>query len=48
MVPDISVALQQKTANFKVAISSRVMQWSAFISVSLIDGISVSNQMAKN
>ena len=24
----ISVALQQKTANFKVAIASRVMQWS--------------------
>jgi hypothetical protein len=25
----ISVALQQKTANFKVAIGSRLMQWSA-------------------
>jgi hypothetical protein len=26
----ISVALQQKTANFKVAFSSRKMQWSGF------------------
>ena len=26
--PHISVALQQKTANFKVAIPSRPMQWS--------------------
>jgi hypothetical protein len=26
----ISVALQQKTANFKVAIESRQMQWSLF------------------
>ena len=26
----ISVALQQKTANFKVAFVSRVMQWSPF------------------
>ena len=25
----ISVALQQKTGNFKVAIGSRLMQWSA-------------------
>ena len=27
--PHISVALQQKTANFKVTIESRLMQWSA-------------------
>jgi hypothetical protein len=26
----ISVALQQKTANFKVAIASRVVQWGVF------------------
>jgi hypothetical protein len=29
----ISVALQQKTANFKVAIDSRVMQWSVLTEV---------------
>ncbi len=27
----ISVALQQKTANFKVAIASRPMQWSVIV-----------------
>jgi hypothetical protein len=27
--PHISVALQQKTANFKAAIGSRAIQWSA-------------------
>jgi hypothetical protein len=29
----ISVALQQKTGNFKVAIASRLMQWSPFTEV---------------
>jgi hypothetical protein len=29
MVIHISVALQQKTAHFKVAVASRQMQWSA-------------------
>ncbi len=29
----VSVALQQKTANFKVAIASRLMQWSPFTEV---------------
>ena len=29
MVIRISVALQQKTANFKVALESREMQWGA-------------------
>ncbi len=45
----ISIALEQKTANFKVACFSRAMQWSVLAAtkiISILEAISITNQIA--